>query len=66
MTTVLDELVWDILTPIQWKHLDTIQDLLQPFTHHMYTNITSVEQSTTITMVIPDDLSMLQVQKQKI
>ena len=47
----LDELAWDNLTATQWKHLEFIQQLLQPFAHH--TNITSAENSTTIAMVIP-------------
>ena len=47
----LDELAWDNLTATQWKHLEYIQQLLQPFAHH--TNITSAENSTTIAMVIP-------------
>ena len=51
LTTVFDELAWDNLTATQWKHLEFIQQLLQPFAHH--TNITSAENSTTIAMVIP-------------
>ena len=51
LNEVLEELTWDSLTTTQWKHLDTIQDLLQPFAHH--TNITSAEHSTTIAMVVP-------------
>ena len=51
LTTVLDELTWDNLTATQWKHLEAIRELLQPFTHQ--TNITSAENSTTIAMVIP-------------
>ena len=51
LTTVLDELAWDNLTATQWKHLEFIQQLLQPFAHH--TNITSAEKMTTIAMVIP-------------
>ena len=51
LTTVLDELTWDNLTATQWKHLETIRELLKPFAHQ--TNITSAENSTTIAMVIP-------------
>ena len=51
LNEVLKELTWDSLTTTQWKHLDTIQDLLQPFALH--TNITSAELSTTIAMVVP-------------
>ena len=28
LNEVLEELTWDSLTTTQWKHLDTIQDLL--------------------------------------
>ena len=45
-----NELPWDSLTTTQWKHLDTIQDLLHPFANH--TNITSAEHSTTIAMMV--------------
>ena len=51
LTAVLDELTWDSLTATQWKNLEAIQELLQPFAHH--TNITGAENSTTIAMVIP-------------
>ena len=51
LTAVLDELTWDSLTATQWKHLESIQQLLKPFAHH--TNITGAENSTTIAMVIP-------------
>ena len=50
LNEVLEELTWDSLTTTQWKHLDTIQDLLQPFAHH--TNITSAEHSTTIIAMV--------------
>ena len=30
LTAVLDELTWDSLTATQWKHLEAIQELLQP------------------------------------
>ena len=33
LTTVLDELTWDNLTATQWKHLEAIRELLQPFAH---------------------------------
>ena len=45
-TAVLDELTWDSLTA-----LEAIQELLQPFAHHM--NITGAENSATIAMIIP-------------
>ena len=50
LTAVLDDLNWDNLTATQWKHLEAILELLQPFAHQ--TNITSAENSTTIAMVI--------------
>ena len=51
LIAVLDELTWDSLTATQWKHLEAIHELLQPFAHQ--TNITGAENSTTIAMVIP-------------
>ena len=51
LVAVLDELVWDSLTATQWKNLEVIQELLQPFAHH--TNIASTEHSTSIGMVCP-------------
>ena len=51
LTAVLDELTWDSLTATQWKHLESIQQLLKPFAHD--TNITGAENTTTIAMVIP-------------
>ena len=50
-TAVLDELTWDSLTATQWKQLEAIQELLQPFAHH--TNSTGAENSTTIAVIIP-------------
>lgn len=51
LTAVLDELGWDNLTATQWKNLEAILELLQPFAYH--TNVTSAEYTTTIAMVIP-------------
>ena len=51
LIAVLDELTCDSLTATQWKQLEAIQELLQPFTHH--TNVTGAENSTTNAMIIP-------------
>ena len=47
----MEEQEWDSLTSSEWKKLQVIQKLLDPFHHH--TNITYAEDSTTIAMVIP-------------
>ena len=51
VNTILEELGWDGLTVSQWKQLQTIENLLQPFAHQ--TNVASSEYSTSICMVIP-------------
>jgi hypothetical protein len=51
LNSVLDELEWDTLSSAQWKQIECILELLQPFAH--YTNITSSEQTTSICMVLP-------------
>lgn len=51
LNVVLEDLQWDSLATIQWRNLETIIELLQPFAHH--TNITSAEKSTTMAMVFP-------------
>ena len=51
VTTVLDDLGWDALTPSQWKQLRAVVELLQPFAHQ--TNVASSENTTSIPMVIP-------------
>lgn len=51
VNTILDAQGWDTLTASQWKQLQAILRLLQPFAHH--TNLTSSEESTSICMVIP-------------
>ena len=48
---VSNELSWETLSSNQWKQLDLILSLLQPFAHQ--TNIVGAEQSTSISMVIP-------------
>ena len=50
LQAVLDEL-WDGLSATQWKNLETIKELLQPFAHN--TNIASTKQSTFIGMIYP-------------
>lgn len=49
LSSVLDELLWDNLSASQWKQLENIMKLLQPFAH--YTNVTSSEEMTSIGMV---------------
>ena len=51
VNAVLDAQGWDTFTTSQWKQLQAIHRLLQPFAHH--TNITSSEENTSICMVIP-------------
>jgi hypothetical protein len=51
VSSVVDELMWESLSQAQWKQVESVCSLLQPFVHH--TNITSGEMSTTIAMVIP-------------
>lgn len=50
LNTVLEELEWDSLNSTQWKHLSSIETLLEPFAHQ---NVTSSEKSTSIAMVVP-------------
>ena len=49
--TVAEELSWETLSSAQWKQLESIHVLIQPFSHHTY--ITSADETTTIGMVIP-------------
>lgn len=51
VTTVLNELGWDSLSLSQWKQLQSILHLLQPFAHQ--TNLLSSEHTSSIAMVIP-------------
>ena len=48
---VLDELGWDNIPNSQWKQIENIFQLLKPF--DQYATLTSAEESTTISMVIP-------------
>lgn len=51
VTCVLEELGWDGLTLSQWRQLQAILLLLQPFAHQ--TNVASSENSTSIAVVVP-------------
>lgn len=51
LVEVLEEQEWESLSSSEWKRLQAIEKILEPFHHH--TNITSAEDSTTIAMVIP-------------
>lgn len=51
LNNVLDELEWDNLSSAQWKQIESVLALLQPFAH--YTNVTSSEETTSICMVLP-------------
>ena len=48
---ILEELGWDNIPNSYWKQLDNLVNLLNPFAH--YTTLTSGEESTTISFVIP-------------
>ena len=48
---VLEELVWDGLQASEWKLLESIRNLLEPFAEH--TALCSGEEYTTISSVIP-------------
>jgi len=51
LTSVLEELEWDNLAISDWKVLENIQELMNPFT--LYTSLSSGEDYTTISSVIP-------------
>ena len=51
LNSVLDELLWDTLSATQWKQLESIVELLQPFAH--FTNVASSEQFTSVGMICP-------------
>ena len=42
LTTVLEEFEWENLNVAQWKHLSSIETLIEPFAHQ--TNVTSSEE----------------------
>ena len=48
---VLDELAWDGFTHLQWKQLEDMKELLQPFAH--FRNVSSSQKGTSIAMVVP-------------
>ena len=49
--SVCEELGWDCLSSYQWKQLESVEHLLKPFAQ--YTTLTSGEDGTTISLVIP-------------
>ena len=51
LVEVLEVAEWESLSSSEWKRLQAIEKILEPFHHH--TNITSAKHSTTIAMVIP-------------
>lgn len=51
VTQVLQEMEWDNLPISEWKTLENLCDLLEPFAR--YTDITSAEEYTTLSMIIP-------------
>ena len=51
VTQVLQEMEWDNLPISEWKTLENLRDLLEPFAR--YTDITSAEEYTTLSMIIP-------------
>ena len=51
VTDVLQQIEWDIMPNSEWKTLESLCDLLEPFVR--YTDLTSAEEFTTLSMVIP-------------
>ena len=51
LSRVLEDLVWDGLQASEWKLLESIRNLLEPFAEH--TSLCSGEEYTTISNVIP-------------
>ena len=51
LSHVLEELEWDNLAVSEWKVLQSIRDLLQPFA--MFTTLVQGEEFTTVSCVIP-------------
>ena len=51
VVSVCEELGWESLSSYQWKQLEVIEQLLKPFAQ--YTTLTSGEENTTISLVIP-------------
>ena len=51
LSSVLEVLQWDNLPNSHWKQIDNMVELLKPFAH--YTQLTSSEDTTSISMVVP-------------
>ena len=51
LATVMQELQWDNLPHSEWKIMENLYELLRPFAR--YTALTSAEETTTISMVVP-------------
>ena len=51
VVSVCEELGWECLSSYQWKQLESVENLLKPFAQ--YTTLTSGEDNTTISLVIP-------------
>ena len=51
VTDVLQQMEWDNMPNSEWKTLESLRDLLEPFAR--YTDLTSAEEFTTLSMVIP-------------
>ena len=51
LSSILEELEWDNLAISEWKTLDSIKTLLQPFAQ--FTSLISGEDLTTVSSVIP-------------
>ena len=51
LTQVLEELEWDNLATSEWKLLESMRDLLQPFAR--YTTLLGGEEYTTLSVVVP-------------
>ena len=51
LSYILEELVWDGLQASEWKLLESIRNLLEPFAEH--TTLCNGEEYTTISNVIP-------------
>ena len=64
LTAVLNELEWDNLAKSEWKAIDSICRLLQPFAQ--YTTLVSGEEYTTMSSVLPIIMELnLHLEEQK-
>ena len=50
VTDVLQQMEWDNMPNSEWKTLESLRDLLEPFAQ--YTDLTSAKEFTTLSMVI--------------